>query len=152
LVDDDNLCAAVLGDCLAVISCTDRPPVVLTDGTVRTLDRVAQNLTGQARLYRLREHRALANRPEGYWSYGDAVEAAQHVLCASIPIRSVRALLLCSDGLLRDASLRSLLREPAQTDVAPQMLRALAESVRTRAFVGAAQDDEAAAFVSRRNF
>lgn len=53
-----------------------------------------------------REHdRAVRNTPDGFWCVGHRPQAAAHALTGSVPMASLRAVVLASDGAMRRAEI-----------------------------------------------
>jgi serine/threonine protein phosphatase PrpC len=149
-LDGDVVEIGVLGDALALVTSTDGSVVRLTDRTVADLDARVLDVPELDRARMRREHRNRANTPEGYWIYGDAPEAAHHVVRTRLRLTDVRTVCLCTDGLQRVPELGAMVDGTAAPD--ERRLADVLESVRTRSLDGrevAAQDDEAVVTICR---
>lgn len=101
---DDRMTVVVCGDAAAVAVPRGGEPVLVTDPTVRDLDRVAwERAAGDpGRLVRaLRAHRRLANRSDGYTVVSPSVGPERLVdgtRAASRPLGDLEAVMVATDG------------------------------------------------------
>lgn len=107
----DTLEYFILGDCYLVVE-DDAGLSMHTDPRVVNLDRLAIDelerslAAGQmdfqsnreALLQILNRHRALQNRPGGYWLLGTEVEAVEHAIRGTCELDRTRSVLLMTDG------------------------------------------------------
>jgi Protein phosphatase 2C len=151
-LDADQVNVGVLGDCLALIQTWSGTVTVLTDPTVSRFDQRAGQVHEGDQPTALRRHRALANSAQGYWIYGSAPEAADHVISATLPLAQVRTVFLCTDGLRRVPALREAFAGQKMATPEPTLLDDVLDSVRSRSIAGAPVedlDDDAAVLLSR---
>lgn len=101
-----------LGDCDAALLLADGRTLIWREEALARLDRIAleEAARWRARLGcsprealerirpTLRRHRALRNRPEGYWCLDPTGAGLPHARRASLPLADCRSLFLCSDG------------------------------------------------------
>lgn len=113
-----------LGDCLCSIQKRDGSFITVRETSLNRLDTLArEELVAHARHLdcppaaclpliqeTLRRHRALANRPGGYWVLDPSGAGVLHALRLSVPLETCASVFLCTDGFgqLLDFSGRSL--------------------------------------------
>jgi hypothetical protein len=91
-----DLTVAALGDCTATLSLADGRRLIVVDHAVAALDAAA--LRDQEVHDRLLEHRLRMNRDDSYWIFADQPTAAAHIKTATVPVDSVTAVMLATDG------------------------------------------------------
>lgn len=138
-IHGDLLELALLGDLVAVAVADDGLHVVSTS-RLAELDEMARQDGTRAALL---ANRKLANVDSGYWVFGDDPGAANHLVVTQLPLASVQAVLLASDGYLRGHSTP----ESALDEALSQGLRAPTMDAQA---AGLAGPDDATAVLLRR--